>query len=394
MKALGLNWAIGSNFGWGTYGMELALHLFRRGTPLPVLLQGAGPIQTDELQAARLQAILDASKRCLERNGPVDLAATANGLIVAHAIGNGGERAFAAQRPAFRAEREVALAFVESTATTPAGRARFASYPLTVAGSRWCGDVLRSLGSRQVVDCIQGIDPAVFHPAPRRDDFAGKFVIFSGGKLEFRKGQDLVVAAYRAFRSRHPEALLVGVWGNRWSDAIGVEHFRYSRHVAGPPGRAGRGVFDWRGWLGAAGISPREVLIIPEVAHDRLAVLLREADAAVFANRAEGGTNLVAMEAMACGVPTIVSANTGHLDIIADDACIPLTRQSQVSIGDRSFGTEGWGESDVEEIVEALETVWRDREAARAIGAAGAAFMSRFTWANQIDRLLGLIEAG
>src|SRR3546814_20804593 len=39
MKALGLNWTIGSNFGWGTYGLELALPLFRRGTPTPVLLQ-------------------------------------------------------------------------------------------------------------------------------------------------------------------------------------------------------------------------------------------------------------------------------------------------------------------------------------------------------------------
>ena len=33
------------------------------------------------------------------------------------------------------------------------------------------------------------------------------------------------------------------------------------------------------------------------------------------------------------------------------------------------LGTAGWGESDVEEIVEALETLYRDREAARTMGA-------------------------
>src|SRR3546814_11829793 len=50
-----------------------------------------------------------------------------------------------------------------------------------------------------------------------------------------------------------------------------------------------------------------------------------------------------------------------------------------VVVDDRYLGTGGWGESDVEEMVEALETVWRDRERARAIGAAGAEFMGRFT---------------
>src|SRR3546814_10727981 len=83
---------------------------------------------------------------------------------------------------------------------------------------------------------------------------------------------------------------------------------------------------------------------------------MREADVALFPNRAEGVTNLVAMEAMACGVPTILSANTGHLDIVAEGACIPLRRQRPVVVDDRYLGTGGWGESDVEEMVEALRS--------------------------------------
>ena len=47
--------------------------------------------------------------------------------------------------------------------------------------------VLVSLGARAPVECIQGIDPAVFHPAPRRGDFPDRFVIFSGGKLELNQ---------------------------------------------------------------------------------------------------------------------------------------------------------------------------------------------------------------
>src|SRR3546814_14756814 len=95
-----------------------------------------------------------------------------------------------------------------------------------------------------------------------------------------------------------------------------------------------------------AGISRDDVLMIPQVAHDRLGVLMREADVALFPNRAEGGTNLVAMEAMACGVPTILSANTGHPDIVAEGACIPPRRQRPVGVDDPSPGPGGGGGSD------------------------------------------------
>ena len=97
------------------------------------------------------------------------------------------------------------------------------------------------------------------------------------------------------------------------------------------------------------------------------------------------GTNLVAMECLACGVPAIVAANTGQVDLLASEGCLPLRRQAPVEVS--GLGTAGWGESDVEEIVEALETLYRDREAARTMGARGAAFMARHDWANQMALL-------
>ena len=36
-----------------------------------------------------------------------------------------------------------------------------------------------------------------------------RFLIFSGGKMELRKGQDIVLAAFKIFARRHPEATLV-----------------------------------------------------------------------------------------------------------------------------------------------------------------------------------------
>ena len=55
-----------------------------------------------------------------------------------------------------------------------------------------------------------------------------------------------------------------------------------------------------------------------------------------------------------CGAPAILSANTGHLDLIdAQCAAMALTRQKPHRSSDARCigGSEGWGESDVEEIL-------------------------------------------
>ena len=52
------------------------------------------------------------------------------------------------------------------------------------------------------------------------------------------------------------------------------------------------------------------------------------------------GTNLVAMECMASGVPTIVSANTGHLDLASLGGCYTLTQQGRVPTPTRAMRSE------------------------------------------------------
>jgi len=114
---------------------------------------------------------------------------------------------------------------------------------------------------------------------------------------------------------------------------------------------------------------------------EQIAPVLADCAAAVFPNRCEGATNLVAMEAMACGVPVVLSANTGHRDIIRDDACLALTRQDAVP--DATGARIGWGESSVEELVEHLETIYTDREAAGRRSCNAMRFiLGERTWKN------------
>ena len=144
----------------------------------------------------------------------------------------------------------------------------------------------------------------------------------------------------------------------------------------------------WLAWLEANGVPKRQVLDLGRVPNSEMPRILREADVALFPNRAEGGTNLVAMECMACGLPTILSANTGHLDLIRGSNCYAL--HTQTPIADPQC--LGWGESDIDEIVEALEAAYCDRSEAQQRGCRGAEMLAEMSWGRQLGKLAELIH--
>jgi glycosyltransferase involved in cell wall biosynthesis len=306
---------------------------------------------------------------------------------VLRALGNG--LAGAPHAPPVDGSREVGLVFFEDSRLGPQVVERGREFDLLVAGSTWNADLLRRAGLTDVEFCMQGIDPSIFHPAPRGGWFWDRLVVFSGGKLEFRKGQDIVVAAFREFHRRHPEALLVVAWHNFWPGT--ATEISAAGHVDGVPDLQADGTLDVVGWLERNGVPRTAVFDAGLVSQPVAAQLVREADVAVFPNRAEGGTNLVAMECMAAGVPTVLSCNTGHLDIADPDRGYVLERQLPVTPTAKFPGTEAWGESSVDELVTAMEEVHASPAAARKRGDAGARFMFERSWARQCDRLLDLV---
>ncbi len=382
----GIGWQVGGTTGWGVYGLALMLRGARRGMiPVPVYVSPKftpGPLEARVLGPLEKHWRIEQRFFGLGDGGAVDypfLMGLGNDLHPPEAID--AVRGAPDHGVVFFEHRNIAaddIAFA---------KARFASI---VAGSSWNAEVLKDLGFADVAFCPQGIDLTRFHPAPKGGVLGDRFVVFSGGKLEFRKGQDIAIEAFRRFRARHPEALLVTAWHNHWDAS--VASIAQSPHRFGAPVRAGeKGPWKIAEWLAAQGIPADAVLDLGEVDHAAMPQLLRECDVGVFPNRCEGGTNLVAMECMACGVPAILSDNTGHRDLLTSpDAALRLSRQSPIP-GDLFAD---WGESDPDEIVAHLEWVHANRDGAARVGAAGAAFMAEWGWPEKIDALFAALGWG
>lgn len=220
-------------------------------------------------------------------------------------------------------------------------------------GSTWNLDRLRERGITNAEVLIQGVDHSIFKPmcgaeketrdTIRAELIEPQFRIFSGGKFEWRKGQDLVIAAFAEFAKRHADAHLVCSWFNPWPglaadlgarmgmvwDGIDYNHFLTSLLI----------------W---SGIPRDRFTILPKLDQSSLAREMQNTDVGLFPNRCEGGTNLVLMEYAACGKPVVANLNTGHKDVRGLIDFPILAREDENKWADQTIG----------EIVEAMETAY------------------------------------
>jgi glycosyltransferase involved in cell wall biosynthesis len=156
-----------------------------------------------------------------------------------------------------------------------------------------------------------GVDAELFSPTgPRRElpVEAGTVFLFVGG-LTHRKGIDVLLEAYgRAFTADDDVALVLKSFGAR-TYYRGQAAFQLVEELMQRPG------------------APRLVLLDEDVPHAELPALYRAADCLVQPYRGEGFC-LPALEALACGLPLIVTAGGSTDDFVSDDCAwrIPAGR--------------------------------------------------------------------
>jgi len=387
---LGIGWQITTISGWGVFGLNLARELMRRGEPEPLMLYQPGTIEVDSVEDTQMLDHMVA--RFTEVNDmrtamPEGQKMTLKGALVLHSLGN--RFVFANLAEDIRGRINAGMIFFEDTQIDDLAKRRATYFGRILAGSTWNAEILRAAGIEDVRVALQGVDLTRFKPRETTNLYTDRFVVFSGGKMEFRKGQDIVLAAFKIFHEAHPDTLLVTAWQSPWPQT--AQTITVGGIIDNAPKIRESGGLAVAEWAVENGLPEGRVIDLGEVPNHAMARVFAEVNVAVFPNRCEGGTNLVAMEAMASGVPVILSDNTGHLDLTKSGAAHILADQSPITyITDA--GTEGWGDSKVEEVVAALEKAYTDSADAKRRSALGTMFMKDWSWQQQVAKLLAEIE--
>ncbi len=258
-------------------------------------------------------------------------------------------------------------------------------YDLILAGSSWCLEKLQSEGIINSEKLIQGIDPEIFYPIieEKPDE---RFVIFSGGKFELRKGQDLVLKAIKILQEKYNDIYLINSWYNMWPATM--LSMQQSGHIKfNPSGNTWREIMSNIYALNE--IDNGRIQTYPSIPYKKQRDIFKRTDLAVFPNRCEGGTNLVMMEYMACGKPVIASYTSGHKDILNSENSIMLTQLKNFDIFDENKKLIAeWQEPSLEELIDKIEYAYNNRGKIKEIGLKAGEHLKKFTWGNSAEQLI------
>ncbi|BCS55987.1 glycosyltransferase family 4 protein [Geobacter sp. SVR] len=253
-------------------------------------------------------------------------------------------------------------------------------WDMIVTGSRWCEYQLRIGGVRNCTTILQGVDPDQFYPGAK-NAHQEEFVVFSGGKFEIRKGQDVVIAAMKTFMARHEDAILACAWHNQWPFSLTTmemsPHVTFKYHELPCQNLLAE-------TLANNSIPLERVVLYPPMDNSLMRQVYVNTDIGLFPNRCEGGNNMVMCEYMACGRTVIASNLTGHADVITADNALPLTRYAPHHY--RHYAEGIWFEPDVAEVIELLEHAYRHRRELRLKGLRAVTDMARLSWREAARR--------
>jgi tetratricopeptide (TPR) repeat protein/glycosyltransferase involved in cell wall biosynthesis len=286
-----------------------------------------------------------------------------------------------------RGKRNFGYTFFENELTAKSAE-NAAKYDIVFGGSTWCKEKMEAKGIKNTGLLIQGIDPELFYPVEntRNDNL---FIIFSGGKFELRKGQDLVIKAFEILHKKYLNMILINAWYNFWPQTMAT--MKHSSHIK----------FEMKGntWqefvsgiLSMNGIDLNRVFTLPETPNDKLRELYSKSDIGIFPNRCEGGTNLVLMEYMACGKPVIASYNSGHKDVLTENNSIQLKEMKKFNLFAGQTMLADWEEASLDEIINAIEFAYHNNEKIKNIGKKAGEDMKNFTWEKTAESFLSQID--
>jgi glycosyltransferase involved in cell wall biosynthesis len=198
-----------------------------------------------------------------------------------------------------------------------------------------------------------GVDRKVWSPRVRPDNEVFRFA--AGGSLWRRKGLDIVVEAFNRLKLHNAEL-----------------HIKAAPHARDTPTKP----------LGDNIVLHREWMTV-----DDQVAWFNEADCYVAVSRGEG-FGLMPLQAIALGVPNIVSLTTGQTQFAG-------LATYTVTCGKSPADTVGvWDEPNLGEVMDAMLDAYRNRDRNNVEARKQAAFTSNWTWGKATKRLLDVVPVG
>lgn len=257
------------------------------------------------------------------------------------------------------APRQIGYCFTEWPLADDAER-NARRYDVLFCGSSWNTAKAKAAGIKQADTLIQGVDFERFKVQPPSERKG--FTVFSGGKYEFRKGQDYVIAAMRSFMAQHADVVLMTAWHNPWPQTMASMKdswlIKHGEDLNGLP--------------------QDRVISLPAIPNEKLPAVYAQAHIGVFPNRCEAGTNMVMSEFMASGRPVIASMAHGHADVLDG---------SQYLLKTGSYDNAGWFNPEVSDIIAHLEHAYKNREQLAERGLQARKLVERFTWQHAAEKI-------
>ena len=384
---------VGSTHGWGVCGKYVSREMssLTNGQVRLATQPFTAAEISDELELRAIQSIVlrpEDSRLSTNVGGRSQLSVP---LLVAIV-----DKQLTSWAPHMRGSKTVGYTFFEENILVPEwlenGRRNF---DLIATGSTWCTEILKQHGMEKVHTVIQGIDPSLFFPWPKdspspREYFRDQFVIFSGGKFELRKGQDLAIRAVKVLQERHPDVFFINAWFNSWQQS--VDSMRGSPYIRWPS-VSGSFVDVMNRLLAENGMDMTRVLTLGPRANALTPRIYRNTDIGVFPNRCEGGTNLVLMEYMACGKPVVATASTGHADIVRpENALVIRNKPEEATVNGPAGPIARWPEPDLDDVIDKLEWAYQHRSEINKLGEQAGTDLAQHTWKKTAEEFLKLLS--
>ncbi len=375
---------IGSTFGWGVAGKAIARELAML-TPVQLLTDPFTPESVgDVLEFLTLSTLVPAGLNPAAGFNPKMMVA---GPVLQAMTGVTGD----AYRPGVRGSFNVGYTFFEDNlAVRKHIETCRRNFDVIAAGADWCRDALIEAGYKNAVTIIQGVDPRLFNPSMSdKEYFPSQFIIYSGGKLEFRKGQDIVIRAFKVMADKYPDVGLVVQWYNQWPATMqsmaASKLIRYEQRT--------NDYFQFINQLMADNVvDPGRVLSLGPMSNMTVARIYKNTDVGLFPNRCEGGTNLVMNEYMACGKPVIAAYSTGQRDVLTDTNSRPIKTTYPFTVTRDGEPIATWEEPDLDETIAHLEWAYHHREELKQLGTQAGEDQKKLTWRHVAEQFLAVLE--